>query len=60
MTFSNLKNIYYKAITNQDSMALAQKQTPEMDTQLHGELIFYKAGKTIPWKKDSLFNKWES
>ena len=29
-----------------------------MDPQLYGQLIFDKAGKTIHWKKDSLFNKW--
>ena len=48
-------------------MVLAQKQThrsieeietPEMDPQLCGQLIFNKAGKNIQWKKDSLFNKW--
>ena len=32
-----------------------------MGPQLYGQLIFDKAGKTIHWKKDSLFNKlcWE-
>ena len=43
---------------------MAQKQThrsmertenPEMDPQLYGQLIFNKAGKTIHWKKDSVF-----
>ena len=29
-----------------------------MGPQLYGQLIFDKAGKTIHWKKDSLFNKW--
>ena len=29
-----------------------------MGPQLYGQLIFNKAGKTIHWKKDSLFNKW--
>ena len=29
-----------------------------MGPQLHGQLIFDKAGKTIHWQKDSLFNKW--
>ena len=32
-------------------------QSPEMDPQLYGQLIFDKAGKNIPWKKDRLFNK---
>ena len=29
-----------------------------MGPQLYGQLIFNKGGKTIHWKKDSLFNKW--
>ena len=29
-----------------------------MGPQLCGQLIFDKTGKTIYWKKDSLFNKW--
>ena len=33
-------------------------QNPQVDSQLYGQLIFNKAGKTIYWKKDSLFNKW--
>ena len=51
---------------HQDSVVLAQKQThrsmdhreSKMGPQLYGQLIFDKAGKTIPWKKDNLFNKW--
>ncbi|CAD7689569.1 unnamed protein product [Nyctereutes procyonoides] len=33
-------------------------KSPEVDPPLYGQLIFNKAGKTIHWKKDSLFNKW--
>ena len=47
-------------------MVLAQEQTdqwnrienPEMDPQMHGQLIFDKAGKNIQWNKDNLFSKW--
>ena len=33
-------------------------ETPELDPQIYGQLIFDKAGKSIQWKKVSLFNKW--
>ena len=32
-------------------------ETPEVDPQLYGQLIFEKAEENIQWKKDSLFNK---
>ena len=52
---------------HKDSMVLAQNrhidqwnriENPEMDPQLFEQLIFSKAGKSIRWKKDSLFKKW--
>ena len=33
-------------------------ENPEMHLQFYGQLIFNKAGKNIPWEKDSLFNRW--
>ena len=33
-------------------------ENPEMGPQLYVQLIFDKAGKTIHWKKNSVFNKW--
>ena len=33
-------------------------ENPKKGPQLYGLLIFDKAGKTIHWKKDSLFSKW--
>ena len=52
---------------HQDGVSLAQNshidqgngtENSEMGTELYGQLIFDKAGKTLHWKKDSLFNKW--
>ena len=33
-------------------------ESPDMDPQLYGQIIFHQAGKNIQWKKDSLFKKW--
>ncbi|KAF0878460.1 LIN1 transcriptase, partial [Crocuta crocuta] len=33
-------------------------ENSELDPQMYSQLIFDKAGKSIQWKNDSLFNRW--
>ena len=33
-------------------------ESPEINTRLHGQLIFEKGGMSVQWSNSSFFNKW--